>query len=91
MVEFGEVTGPFAVTCRGEGWMCQIMQTPEDVLWFLLNNDGGIGLSETETKEDVVLYLQDDDNWIMDDGGEPFEWSFDLGEIGRVTVTRITV
>ncbi len=90
MIEFMELTGPFAVTCRGEGWQCRILDTPLHVFAFLKADDG-VGLGIDSDDEQITAWLNDENYWQQDDGGKPFEWRFDFGECASVTVTRITL
>lgn len=83
--------GPLVVTFRGEGSQCRIVDTPEDVMHFLMSEEHGAGFEINWTTEELLAELQDADNWTFDEGNEAFEFRMGIGEISDVAVTRVSV
>lgn len=85
------LSGPLVVTFRGEGAQCRILDTPEDVIHFLMSEEYGAGFENDWTVEELLAELQDVDNWTFDEGNEAFEFRMGIGEISDLAVTRVSV
>lgn len=89
MIDFFALPGPFAVVFSGEVAAAHIVETPDEVLRLLLDDQGG-GLAETSSEIDVREALNDPDLWQFDDNWENFAWDFSLTELTDVQVFRIS-
>lgn len=88
-VDFLSLDGPFVVIFHGEAAGGFILDTAEDVVGFLLSEDGGGLECNGDTEAGLHGWLSDAGRWKFDDGDRPFEWSFEIGEISSVSVTTI--
>lgn len=85
MVDFEQLNGPFVLWFDGEGRHSVLCDFPEQVIEYLMRDDGG-GWSIDGTRETLLECLNDSDNWVFSDDDKPFAWHIALGEIAWANI-----
>lgn len=73
---FFDMRGRFAVDSKGPIIGCHVIDTPEEVIEFLLHEDG---LALPLTYDQLKSNINDVDKWSADSEGMLYEWSLQVG------------
>ena len=84
-IDFVSLSGPFVLWFNGEGRHCLVLETADQVIEYLMREDGG-GWELNGTRDGLIECLNNADDWHFNDDRKPFQWVFEWGEICTVNL-----